>query len=184
MSENTAVVTKKEPGMASLVIVLFAISAITALVLGLVNMVTAPQIAINTQKKTDEAKAAVLASEVYEDVAYAGADTTIKNSWKAGDAGYVVEVTPSGFGGNLDVMVGVDNDGVCTGVSIVSHAETSGLGANATKEAWRAQFIGKSGTLAVTKDGGEIEALTGATITSRAVTSGVNSAIAAVAELG
>lgn len=79
MSENTAVVTKKEPGMASLVIVLFAISAITALVLGLVNMVTAPQIAINTQKKTDEAKAAVLASEVYEDVAYAGADTTIKN---------------------------------------------------------------------------------------------------------
>ena len=71
-----------------------------------------------------------------------------------------------------------------TGVSIVSHAETSGLGANATKEAWRAQFIGKSGTLAVTKDGGEIEALTGATITSRAVTSGVNSAIAAVAELG
>ena len=132
----------------------------------------------------DEAKAAVLASEVYEDVAYAGADTTIKNIWKAGDAGYVVEVTPSGFGGNLDVMVGVDNDGVCTGVSIVSHAETSGLGANATKEAWRAQFIGKSGTLAVTKDGGEIEALTGATITSRAVTSGVNSAIAAVAELG
>ena len=96
----------------------------------------------------------------------------------------MVEVTPSGFGGNLDVMVGVDNDGVCTGVSIVSHAETSGLGANATKEAWRAQFIGKSGTLAVTKDGGEIEALTGATITSRAVTSGVNSAIAAVAELG
>ena len=117
MSENTAVVTKKEPGMASLVIVLFAISAFTALVLGLVNMVTAPQIAINTQKKTDEAKAAVLASEVYEDVAYAGADTTIKNIWKAGDAGYVVEVTPSGFGGNLDVMVGVDNDGVCTGVS-------------------------------------------------------------------
>ena len=56
MSENTAVVTKKEPGMASLVIVLFAISAITALVLGLVNMVTAPQIAINTQKKTDEEK--------------------------------------------------------------------------------------------------------------------------------
>ena len=59
MSENTAVVTKKEPGMASLVIVLFAISAITALVLGLVNMVTAPQIAINTQKKTDEANVKV-----------------------------------------------------------------------------------------------------------------------------
>ena len=81
-------------------------------------------------------------------------------------------------------IVGVDNSGTVTGVSITKHSETSGLGANATKEAWRAQFIGKSGTLAVTKDGGEIEALTGATITSRAVTSGVNSAIAAVAELG
>ena len=68
MSENTAVVTKKEPGMASLVIVLFAISAITALVLGLVNMVTAPQIAINTQKKTDEAKARTVHRQVW----YAG----------------------------------------------------------------------------------------------------------------
>ena len=184
MSENTAVVTKKEPGMASLVIVLFAISAITALVLGLVNMVTAPQIAINTQKKTDEAKAAVLASEVYEDVAYAGADTTIKNIWKAGDAGYVVEVTPSGFGGNLDVMVGVDNDGVCTGVSIVSHAETSGLGANAGKPAFREQFVGASGSVSVSKDGGAIDALTGATITSRAVCAGVNSALDAAASLG
>ena len=175
---------KKEPGAAQLVLVLFAISAITALLLGLVNMATAPAIAANIQKKTDAAKAAVLAAESYTDVAYTGDDGNVKSIWKADDAGYVVEVTPSGFGGNLDIMVGVDNDGVCTGVSIVSHAETSGLGANATKEDWRAQFIGKSGTLAVTKDGGEINALTGATITSRAVTNGVNSAIQATTAMG
>ncbi len=181
---STATETKKkEPGMAQLVLVLFAICAVTALLLGLVNMITAPAIAANTEKKTAEAKAAVLAAETYAPVEYTG-DPMVKNIWKADDKGYVVEVTPSGFGGNLDVMVGVDNDGVCTGVSIISHAETSGLGANATKESFRDQFVGKSGTVAVTKDGGEINALTGATITSRAVSNGVTAAIAAVGTLG
>lgn len=182
MSET--VTQKKEPGMAQLVIVLFAICAVTALLLGLVNMITAPAIAANTEKKTAEAKAAVLAADSYDEQTYTGSDTTIKGIWKADDKGYVVEVTPSGFGGNLDIMVGVDNDGTCTGVSIISHAETSGLGANATKETFRSQFVGKSGVVRVTKDGGEINALTGATITSRAVSSGVTSAIAAAGTMG
>ena len=89
----------------------------------------------------------------------------------------------SNIGGNLDVMVGVGADGTCTGVSIISHAETSGLGANATKEDFRAQFVGKA-NVAVTKDGGDIAALTGATITSRAVCDGVNAAIEAAASVG
>ena len=185
MSETVTAVKKKEPGMAQLVIVLFAISAITALLLGLVNMVTAPAIAANNLKKTNEAMAAVLPYDgTYEPVTYTGSDPVVTAMNKAGDAGYVVQVAPSGFGGNLNVMVGVDNAGVCTGVSIISHAETSGLGANATKESFRDQFVGKSGTQAVTQDGGEINAHTGATITSRAVTSGVNSALAAAASLG
>ena len=83
----------------------------------------------------------------------------------------------------LDVMVGVNTDGTCSGVSIISHSETSGLGANATKEDFRNQFVGKS-NVAVTKDGGEIAALTGATITSRAVCDGVNAAIGAAASMG
>ena len=70
MSETAAVTQKKEPGMAQLVIVLFAISAITALLLGLVNMITAPQIAINNQKKTDDAMAAVLPADSYTQVEY------------------------------------------------------------------------------------------------------------------
>ena len=64
------------------------------------------------------------------------------------------------------------------------YSETSGLGSNASKPAFKDQFIGKSGTLAVSKDGGEIEALTGATITSRGVTESVNSALAAAASMG
>ncbi len=82
------------------------------------------------------------------------------------------------------MVVGIAADGAVSGVSIISMSETSGLGANAAKEGFRSQFAGKSGTLAVNKDGGEIDAITGATITSRAVTRGVNAALAAVAELG
>ena len=63
-------------------------------------------------------------------------------------------------------------------------SETSGLGTNASKEDWRAQFVGQSGSVAVTKDGGQINAITGATITSRAVSTGVNAALDAVASLG
>ena len=116
---------------------------------------------------------------------YTGSDTTINAVYQAGDAGYVFQVSPSGsFSGTLTIMVGVDSAGTVTGVEIVKTAETSGLGANASKPAFRDQFVGQSGTLAVAKDGGSIDALTGATITSRAVTSGVNSALAAAAELG
>ena len=71
-------------------------------------------------------------------------------------------------------------DNAVTGVSIVDHAETSGLGANCVKESFRNQFIGATGGLAVNKDGGTIDALTGATITSRAVTRAVNNAVACV----
>ncbi len=179
---NTAV-KKKEAGPAQLVIVLFAISAVTALLLGLVNMLTAPAIAANTQKKTEDAMAAVLPADSYDAVEYTGGDPLVTAIYKAGDAGYVVQVAPSGFGGNLDVMVGVGADGACTGVSIIKHAETSGLGANATKADFRDQFVGKT-NVSVTKDGGEIAALTGATITSRAICDGVNAAIAAAASMG
>ena len=81
-------------------------------------------------------------------------------------------------------MVGVGTDGTVTGVEVVKTAETSGLGANASTPAFRDQFVGQSGVLAVSKDGGSIDALTGATITSRSVTNGVNSALAAAAEMG
>ena len=76
----------KEPGMGMLVAVLTSISLITALLLGLVNMVTAPQIKINTEKKTAEAMQAVLPAESYEDVTadYTGGDASILAISKAG----------------------------------------------------------------------------------------------------
>ena len=163
MSDTAAVMKKKEPGPVQLVVTLFAISAICA--------------------KTQAAMEAVLPADSYTEVEYTGGDPLVSKVYQAGDAGYVVQVAPSGFGGVLDVMVGVNTDGTCSGVSIISHSETSGLGANATKEDFRSQFEGKS-NVAVTKDGGDIAALTGATITSRAVCDGVNAAIAAAASVG
>ncbi len=185
MSETKAVETKKEPGMAQLVIILFAISAITALLLGLVNMVTTPAILANEKAKNERAMAAVLPADAYEKVEYTGDDTTVNAVYKAGDAGYVIQVSPGGsFSGTLSIMVGVDPAGTVTGVEVVKTAETSGLGANAGKDAFKGQFAGLTGTAAVTKDGGSIDAITGATITSRAVCNGVNSAVAAAASMG
>ena len=180
---DTVVVKKKEAGPVQLVVTLFLISAICAVLLGLVNNITAGPIAAANEAATNAAMQAVLPADSYEQVEYTGGNALVTAVYKAGDAGYVVQVAPSGFGGNLDVMVGVGADGTCTGVSIISHAETSGLGANATKEDFRAQFVGKA-SVAVTKDGGDIAALTGATITSRAVCDGVNAAIEAAASVG
>jgi electron transport complex protein RnfG len=96
---------------------------------------------------------------------------------------YVVLVSPSGFGGEINMAVGIDKDNKVTGVSIISMSETSGLGGNASSPDFLSQYAGGSGKFAVSKDGGEIDALTGATVTSRAVTQGVNSALEAVSTL-
>lgn len=175
--------TKNPNATSRLIIVLFLIGAITALALGFINYITADRIAELKAQKTAAAMSEVLPADTYTEVEYTG-DSLIANIHKAGDAGYVVEVLPSGFGGTIDMMVGVDVTGVVTGVSIVDMSETSGLGDNAKKADFRAQFVGASGSVAVTKDGGQIDALTGATVTSRAVSNGVNAALSAVATLG
>ena len=87
------------------------------------------------------------------------------------------------------MMVGIDNEGKVLGISIVSHTETAGLGAVAAAGtpagiAFRDQFVGASGSVSVTKDGGTMDAITGATITSRAICVGVNAALDVVAGLG
>ena len=188
---------KKQPGMATLVIVLACICLVSAAVLGLVNKVTVGPIQANTEKTVQESLRTVMPIDGdYEDVTdqYSGDPVTVdvtgsvvpvKAVYKAGDEGYVVEsMSPNGFGGALDMMAGVDNDGNVTGIAIISHAETSGLGSKSTDPEWQAQFKGVNGTIGVTKDGYQINAITGSTITSRAVCDGVNAAIAVVETLG
>lgn len=174
---------------AKLTLVLFIITVVVAALLGTVNFVTKDRIAeIKVQKTATAMQSVVPNAKSFEKLAYSGTDTIVKAIYAAKDGskvvGHVVEVAPSGFSGAINMVVGIGENGKVSGVSIVSMTETSGLGTNANKDSFRNQYIGKIGTQAVTKDGGNIEALTGATITSRAVTKGVNSALEAAKALG
>jgi electron transport complex protein RnfG len=93
--------------------------------------------------------------------------------------GYVVKTKPTGFGGTVNVVTGVATDGTITGLRVGNHAETPGLGANATLPEYFTQYEGLSinSQVMVNKiepGENEILAITGATITSQAVTDGVN----------
>ena len=165
-----------------LTLTLFVITAVVAGLLGFVNYMTADTIAAQTAQKAEAARRQVLEAKDYEPMDVPEG-SGVTEAYRAGELSYVVRVSPNGFGGAIDMMVGISADGTVTGVAIVSQSETASLGANCTREDFRAQFTGRSGTLAVSKDGGEIDALTGATVTSRAVTQGVNTALAFVKEV-
>ncbi len=166
-------------------VTLLVITAVVAVALAGVNQLTAQRIEAIAQQKMQAAMEQVLPNAGnLQSVAFADSTGTVRTVY-ASDAGYVVEVAPNGFGGAISMMVGILPDGSVNGVSIVSHTETAGLGSVAAADtsagiAFREQFIGQHGGLAVDKDGGEIDAITSATITSRAVTAGVNAALACV----
>ena len=102
--------------------------------------------------------------------------------------GYVAETTFSGAQGMITMVVGLDNDYNCTGIYITKHSETSGLGAKAAETTgenpWRNKLKGQGDGLALKKDNGTIEAISGATITSRAVVNEVQTVINAAKSLG
>lgn len=179
----------KKESMGMLALMLFLITFITALLLGFVNQVTAPQIA-----KNNEATRAAAMAEIIPDAEFVEASPSevpapdkntpaIQNIYEAqkdGETvGYCMEVLPSGFGGTLTVVVGINLDGTVAGAKVTSHSETPGLGAKSQSDpTWIVQFAGMpaDGSLAVTKDGGSVVPITGSTITSRAVTLAVNTA--------
>jgi len=164
-----------------LTLTLLLITAVVAGLLGLVNYLTEERIDALTRQKAEQAMQEVLPAQNYAPVEPHTDGVT--EAYRADDKGYVVRVSVNGFGGEIDMMVGVGNDGKVSGVSIVSHTETASLGANCVREDFRAQYVGADNALAVNKDGGTIDALTGATVTSRAVTRGVNLALAFVKEV-
>lgn len=165
-----------------LTVTLFLITAVVAGLLGLVDYLTAEKIETLKNEKAKASMMEVLLAGNYEELPVE--KEGILAAYKAEDLGYVVRVKAGGFGGDIDMMVGVSAEGKITGVSVISHAETASLGANCTREDWRSQFAGLSGTLSVDKDGGQIDSLTGATVTSRAVTNGINLALEFVEEVG
>ena len=175
----------------TLTVTLLLITAGVAAALAGVNMLTKDKIAKINAEKTTNAIRAVLGDEAdkaVERTDLAGKNENVLGVWET-DNSYALKVVTAGFGGDVVMMVGVSKDGTVLGIDIISHAETAGLGdvaasKSAKGESFRSQFKGASGALAVNKDGGEIIPITSATITSRAVTAGVNTALEFVKTLG
>ena len=178
-------------------IILTVITLISGLLLGLVYEVTKGPIAQTQEAAKKEAWQAVFSDVKLDDfkaedvdqkaadkaVKDMGVNATIDEVCTAGDAGYVITTTDKdGFGGNIQITVGIKKDGTINGVSILSISETAGLGMKATEPSFYEQYVGvQTEKFAVSKDGGEgepIDAISGATITSRAVTGAVNAALA------
>jgi electron transport complex protein RnfG len=180
---------KKESTLINMLIALFVITAVSGGVLGLVYGMTKDTIAAVDQKKNEAAIQEVLPlnGEITykEDTLrfnYEGVDLTFpcNLAYNANGQfqGAAVKTSEGGFGGKIDMMVGFLADGTIKGTSVLSHAETPGLGANMTGK-FKDQFVDKNPNtyqLIVKKDGGDVDAITAATITSRAFSKAVDKA--------
>ncbi|MBE6783837.1 MAG: RnfABCDGE type electron transport complex subunit G [Ruminococcaceae bacterium] len=163
-------------------IVLFLIAAICTAILAVTNNVTAPKIADNNAKAEIEARKRVFTQAAdFSDVKEINGSTYVEALDEKGNLiGYVFTTSSKGYGGEIKVMTGIDKDGKVTGMDILSIAETAGLGMNAKKDEFKNQYKDNTGIFTVVKNGAgenEIQALTGATITSQAVTDAVNIAV-------
>lgn len=108
---------------------------------------------------------------------YSGDDTNIRSVHK-GESGFVIETVTAGYADEIRMLIGVSNEGTVTGLVVLDMAETFGLGANAlTDHVFLSQFLNTSGEASV---GTDIDAISGATVTSKAITRSVNSAVAYV----
>lgn len=176
---------KLESSITNMVLVLVGVALITGGILAYVNHITEAPIKLQAEKTLADGIKAVMGG-VQLSVAE---NDTIKQTIKGKetvfvihktvdsnkqDLGVAVESTTGGFGGDLKVLVGFDKDGNILGYTILQHAETPGLGAKADK--WfqkdgKGSIIGKNpnkDNLTVKKDGGDVDAITASTITSRA----------------
>ena len=183
---------------------LTVIALVVAALLGLVNNVTADKIAEIDAEKTRVSMSAVVPEgseftdklEISDDVAAAAAAqggklTELYGVKNAGaDAGYVMKIAASGSQGTITMMVGVDANKAITGISVVSHSETSGIGTkvmgnepNAAGVPVLDQFIGMSGSGSLVV-GKTVTAISGATVSTKGITMGANAALAAAETLG
>ena len=193
-NENTAAVQPKakvelDPRFtAKLTLTLLGICAVVALLLGVVNSVTKPIIDEIQAEKTAAAMSQVLPADEYQKVETAYPNVTALHKALSGgeQVGYVVEVTASGFGGMLSMVVGVDMDGSVTGVSVTDNSETANIGTKVVNDqSVLDRFIGMShegGEITVNSGSNRFDGVSGATVSSKGVTAGVNTALAAVAE--
>lgn len=171
-------------------LILFAITIISGTLLGLTYEVTKEPIAAAQAEKQENALQNVFANGSFEEevmVENPEQYPFISNVFVASQSGEIKGyafkmISNEGYGGNLEFVIGMSLDGFITGIDIIKHAETPGLGAKVSEDAFKDQFQNKEiALLKVTKspavNDNEIEAISAATITSKAVTDAVNQAI-------
>lgn len=168
-------------------VTLFVICAVAALVLGITNNITSPVIEERNIQASNKSRQIVLSdAEEFKQLEGMNSDIVVEvyEGLKGGDViGYTIKTSPKGYGGAVEVMVGISTDGKITGVDIGNHSETPGLGSKASDPAFKDQYLDKdvANSLLVVKgsvnNDNEISAISGATITSNGVTSGVNAAM-------
>ena len=170
--------------VARVALILLVICAFVAVLLAGVHLLTRDRIAAAKQAATDAAIAALFADAETELVTLptAVADVTAVYAVTQNEsaAGYAVAVAPQGYKDAVSMLVGITPDGCVCGVQVVSHSETSGIGTRVLAADYLARYTGLSGALTL---GNEVDGVTGATVTSRAVLVGVNAALAAVRTL-
>ncbi|HOV69347.1 MAG TPA: RnfABCDGE type electron transport complex subunit G [Clostridia bacterium] len=166
---------------------LTVICLVISLALAVANSVTKDKIEQNTLLEKQKIAQTVLKDAVeFEEITYDGILVYKALDNKGEVIGYVFETVSSGYGGDMTVMTAIAADGKLTGVKVVSSSETPGLGKNAEKDSFLSRFIGTEGMLNVVKGpagDNEISAITGATISSRAVVNAVNAARSAFEEI-
>ena len=160
-------------------VALFLICLVATTLLAVTNNVTAPKIAELAEQTEVETRQKVLPAATGF-----GETQKMKNgsgTYAVGNkVGYVFVTVSKGYGGDVKIMTGIDKNGAVTGISPLELNETAGLGMKAQNASFLDQFKGKVKDIAVNKNsasGNEIQALTGATITSKAVTVAVNEAL-------
>ena len=184
-----------------LTVTLFVTCVVVAGLLGLVNSVTAGRIEQINIENTNKALTAVFEGasapefpemEIADDLkaAAASAGATLQNVYEAKDGGetigHALKIVASGSQGNIEMIVGVDGEGAVTGVSIVKNSETAGIGSKVmeNENGVLDQFIGKSAADSPLTVGKNVDAISGATVSSRGVTTGVNAALAVAGVMG
>ncbi|MBQ2782275.1 MAG: FMN-binding protein [Clostridia bacterium] len=174
------------------------IALVVAALLGVVDMVTHDKIDAINVEKTNQALAAV-APEGAEftpvelsdaAVAAAAAYGTLDSMYEMSTGGYAMKIVASGSQGSIEMIVGVDANKALTGVSVVSHSETGGIGTkvinndpNSAGTPVLDQFIGMSGAGSLVV-GKTVTPISGATVTTKGITAGCNAALSAVEAMG
>ena len=190
---------KQKNEIIRLSLTLCLIAGITAALVALVNAVTSPEITRRNEEKTSVSLKSVMPqADEFEQYDYSGGsimsddgkEGAVDGVWRAKLGGeYIgtcVKVSPKGYGGAIETIVGIDNEGKITDTQIVSMAETSGIGTKIESDSFLLQFKDKSGNIAGVgsePEKNQIQTISGATKSSKAFLRGVNAALAVAEQI-